>query len=434
MPLPRGKGISCTLNKCDITIAGPLGDDWTYENVARWTTYNGGIFCNVVDKDVTHVLATPEQYKAKTPNIKLAIKYKAHIVTKDWFEDSLYKKRRLNEEDYSLKSIDQKAKSKKELEAKAQKGIEQAESFINTNLYHIYRDDTYFSYEITLTRNDKENGNVGQRYQLYLWESNAKPHLYQFAAKFYKKPRDSRPSIHRPRETPVLLETALKDFKVFFYQKTGIHWNDRIAKAGTTDKSKFRYQPPTGGKPVGALDDPAPEGWSIFGSGTDSASSTKKDQEQAVDKAVSRKRKSPVEPVQRSGSEKRQRLEKETAKEKKDDKKKVEREKAKERREEKPSCENSVSSRTSGKSAAVTNNSSNININININNKKRARACEDDGLAVKNHETAKRQKVQEAGADIHAATANAPSDGEQPEKSDLSAVARAVRKSRERTV
>lgn len=94
MSRPQGKGISCTLSKCDITIAGPLGDDWTYENVARWTTYNGGIFCNIVDKDVTHVLATPEQYKARIPTIKLAIKYKAHIVTKDWFEDSLYKKRR----------------------------------------------------------------------------------------------------------------------------------------------------------------------------------------------------------------------------------------------------------------------------------------------------------------------------------------------------
>ncbi|KAI2782863.1 hypothetical protein F4815DRAFT_408155 [Daldinia loculata] len=418
MSRPQGKGISCTLSKCDITIAGPLGDDWTYENVARWTTYNGGIFCNIVDKDVTHVLATPEQYKARIPTIKLAIKYKAHIVTKDWFEDSLYKKRRLNEEEYSLKRIDQKAKAKKELEVKAQKGIEQAESFINTNLYHIYRDGTYFPYEITLTRNDKENGNVGQKYQLYLWESNSKPHLYQFAAKFYKKPRDSRPSIHRPRETPVLLETALKDFKVFFHQKTGIHWNDRIAKAGTTDKSKFQYQPPIGGKPVGTLDDPAPESWSIFGSGTDSpsatdsTSSTKKDQKQELDKAVSRKRKSPAEPVQRTGGEKRQRREKEKVKE--------EREKAKERKEEKPNCENSVSARTRGKTAVNNNN-------------KRARACEDDDLAVKHHKTAKRQKVKEADADADVGAAMTD-EREQPEKSNLSAVVRAMRKSRKREV
>lgn len=41
----------------------------------------------------------------------------------------------VNEEEYSLKRIDQKAKAKKELEVKAQKGIEQAESFINTSKF-----------------------------------------------------------------------------------------------------------------------------------------------------------------------------------------------------------------------------------------------------------------------------------------------------------
>ncbi|KAF3059282.1 putative brct domain containing protein [Daldinia childiae] len=414
------KGISSTLDGCDISIAAPLGDDWDYVNVARWTTWNGGIFCNVVDKDVTHVLATPEQYEAKISTIQQAIKFKAHIVTKDWFEDSLRKRRHLNEEDYSLENIDKEDKAKKEREAKAQKGIKEAESFVNTNLHHIYRDDTYFAYEITLTRNDKESGNIGQKYQLYLWESNAKPHLYMFAAKFYKKPRDSRPSIYRPRETGVCLEMALRDFVVFFYQKTGIHWNNRIVKAGTTDKSKFQYKPPTGGKPVGTLYNLAPESLSVVGNGTnsasaaDSTSSTKKDQKQALpDKAVSRKRKSSEEPVQRTGGEKRQRREKEKAKVKEDDKKKVEKEKVKEKKEEeKPNYENSVSSRTRGKTAA--------------NNKKRARACEDDDdLAVERHETAKRQKVKGAGP-------NEASQGEQPEISNLSAVVRAMKKTRSR--
>ncbi|KAI0851781.1 hypothetical protein F5Y00DRAFT_259271 [Daldinia vernicosa] len=412
MSRPQGKGISSTLAKCDITIAGPLGDDWTYENVARWSTYNGAIFCNVVDKDVTHVLATPEQYKARTPNIKLAIKYGAHIVTKDWFEDSLTKKRRQNEEEYSLRRIDQKAQAKKELEAKAQKGIKEAESFVNTNLYHIYRDDTYFPYEITLTRNDKENGNIGQKYQLYLWESNAWPHLYMFAAKFYKKPRDSHPSIHRPRETPVLLETALNEFKAFFHQKTGIHWDDRIAKAGTTEDNKFQYQPPTGGKPVGSGADST--------SATDSASSTKKDQKQApaLDKAADRKRKSPAEPVQHAGSQKRQRREKV----KEEDEEKKEGEKPKEKKkEEKPNCENSVSSRTRGKTAA--------------NNNKRARTCEDDededDLPVKHHKTTKRQKVEEADTNRDAAVAD---EGERPEISNLPALVRTMRKTRSRKV
>lgn len=99
---------------------------------------------------------------------------------------------------------------------------------------------------------------------------------------------------------------------------------------------------------------------------------------------------------------------------------KEEREKAKERKEEKPNCENSVSARTRGKTAVNNNN-------------KRARACEDDDLAVKHHKTAKRQKVKEADADADVGAAMTD-EREQPEKSNLSAVVRAMRKSRKREV
>ncbi|KAI1805669.1 hypothetical protein F4811DRAFT_551727 [Daldinia bambusicola] len=242
---------------CKIGLAGTLGGDWTYANVARWTAYNGGEFSNGLDdksKKVTHVLATPGQYNAKLPTVKKALKAGAYVVTKDWFEDSLTKKRRLNELDYSLKNADIKANAKKALDAKIQKGIEEGKTFVNTNLYHVYRDETYFRYEITLTRDDKETGNVGQKYQLFLWESNAWPHLYVFAAKYYKKPRDNRPTVYRPRDDPVELGRGLADFKRFFYQKTGLRWDDRVAGAGTTEKSKFQYTPPTGGKPIGVLE------------------------------------------------------------------------------------------------------------------------------------------------------------------------------------
>ncbi|KAI1464986.1 uncharacterized protein F4812DRAFT_462307 [Daldinia caldariorum] len=241
---------------CKISLAGTLGGDWTCANVARWTAYSGGEFGNGVgDKKVTHVLATPGQYNARLPTVKKALKTGAYVVTKDWFEDSLAKKRRLNELDYSLKNADIKANAKKALDAKIQKGIEEGKTFVNTNLYHVYRDKTFFRYEITLTRDDEETGNVGQKYQLFLWESNAWPHLYVFAAKYYKKPRDNRPTVYRPREDPVEMGRALADFKRFFYQKTGLCWDDRIAGAGTTEKSKFQYKPPnqTGGKPVGVL-------------------------------------------------------------------------------------------------------------------------------------------------------------------------------------
>ncbi|KAI0841765.1 hypothetical protein F5Y06DRAFT_307690 [Hypoxylon sp. FL0890] len=299
-----GKTASRTLKGCVIAIAVTLDDDWNEENVSRWTTLNGGTFITEVDESVTHVLATAEQYKKKVPTIKKALEFRAHIVTKDWLEDSLNKKRKLKEKEYSLEEDERKANAKKKREEKVQKGIEQAETFANPNLNHIYRDETFFPYEITLTRDDEEGGNVGQRYVLYLWESNSKPYLYRFMAKFYKKPRDSRPTIHRPRETPGPLQRELDDFKHFFRKKCGIKWDDRIAKAGTTPKNKFQYQPPTGGKPVGIVENPPPETWSIFGNGNVTAPAPAP---AANHENLTNKRKHEADQDERAGKEKRQR-------------------------------------------------------------------------------------------------------------------------------
>ncbi|KAL7626904.1 hypothetical protein AAE478_003678 [Parahypoxylon ruwenzoriense] len=263
-----GESRSQTLRGCVVAVAGDLGEGWKDSDVARWTTYNGGNFSPSVDDSVTHLLATLQHVKEKVPTVRKAMKFRTiHIVTKDWFEDSLSKKRRLKEKDFSLKEIQKEINTKKRRDEKAQKGIEQAENFVNANLYHIYRDETFFPYEVTLTRNDEESGNLGQKYVLYLWESNSKPHLYQFAAKFYKKPRDNRPTVYRPRETPGLLSRELADFTSFFHKKTGLRWHERVAKQGTATKDKFQYLSPAGGKPVGIIEDPPLHGWSIFGDG-----------------------------------------------------------------------------------------------------------------------------------------------------------------------
>ncbi|KAI2639579.1 hypothetical protein GGS26DRAFT_587030 [Hypomontagnella submonticulosa] len=262
------------LRKCSIAISGNLGDQWTDINIARWCSHNGAKFTYDVEEDTTHVLATPKQYKERAHNIKEALKNKKiHIVTKDWFEDSLIKKKKLDEESYSLRVGEKKEKAKQKRLMKEKKGIAQAENFINTNLYHVYRDETFFPYEIVLTRDDEENGYIGQKYVLCLWESNAWPHLYQFTVKFYKKAGYNRPAIYRPQETPGLFKSAFEDFKLFFSKKTDLDWDDRIRKANSTFYTRFQYQPPTGGKPVGVLPPPPPPppAWSIFGNGHESA-------------------------------------------------------------------------------------------------------------------------------------------------------------------
>ncbi|KAI1772414.1 hypothetical protein F4818DRAFT_444239 [Hypoxylon cercidicola] len=251
---PRKGGRATLLQGYEIAIADSLGPGWTAADVSRWVTYHGGVFNHTMGEGVTHLLATPEQFKQKHPVVEKALASKTtHIVTQDWLEDTLEKRRCQKEREYSLREVLKDENAQKKREEKAQKGIEQAETFVNTNLYHIYRDETYFSYEITITRDDEAAGNVGQKYILYLWESNPKPHLYHFVTKFYKKSRDSRPIIYRPHETPGLLKRGLDEFKSFFYKKTGIHWDERISKQGTMPADKFQYQPPTGGKPVGLV-------------------------------------------------------------------------------------------------------------------------------------------------------------------------------------
>lgn len=63
-------------------------------------------------------------------------------------------------------------------------------------------------------------------YQLY--ESNARPHLYWFVAKFFKRKGDSQPNYYRPSDTPGLFWREFILFKHFFEKKTGIPWEKRL--------------------------------------------------------------------------------------------------------------------------------------------------------------------------------------------------------------
>lgn len=52
-----------------------------------------------------------------------------------------------------------------------------------SDFFHVYRDGTHFPYEVTLTRDDEDTGNVGQRYILYVSASRnplAESSMYQY--------------------------------------------------------------------------------------------------------------------------------------------------------------------------------------------------------------------------------------------------------------
>ncbi|KAJ4264890.1 hypothetical protein NW762_005133 [Fusarium torreyae] len=233
--------------------AGPLPGQLTIDNLKRWSSLRKGVFLEDFDESVTHLLCTREQFDKKVPRVKEGLKRSRgfHIVHCDWFEFSTVQNKRIPEAEYSMRNILAKQNAKKREKERIEKGKREAEKFVNTNLYHLYRDRENFVYQVDLTRDDELTGEMGQKYTLCLWESNAKPSLYWFTAKFLKRKGSSQPSYHRPSPHSGKWKLELSQFMDFFKKKTGIDWTDRVTLAHTMPSSYFQYAPPTGGKPVG---------------------------------------------------------------------------------------------------------------------------------------------------------------------------------------
>ncbi|KAI0903956.1 hypothetical protein F4823DRAFT_635023 [Ustulina deusta] len=241
---------------CVVAIAGDLDDSaWKQEKVKQWVQYWGGTFSEIVDGNVTHLLCTEENFKKKISPVRAALKNKAtKVVVRDWLEDSINRKMCLKTRHYQLdeKAKEEKAKQR-ELE-KREQFSSNAKDYVDERFWHVYRDSTYFEYQIQLTRIDEESGKVREKHLLTLWESNAKPYNYVCTTLFTKSHRKAvRFRIH---DSPVGLNAALKKFESFFKKKANIVWDDRIDKVGTTSPRYFQYQPPTGGKPVGLIRKP----------------------------------------------------------------------------------------------------------------------------------------------------------------------------------
>ncbi|KAF4986923.1 hypothetical protein FGRMN_10618 [Fusarium graminum] len=249
--------------------AGPLPGQFTIENMKRWASLRKGVFLDDFDEGVTHLLCTKEQFDKKVLRIREALKRKrVNIIHVDWFEFSTVKNAKLDESDYSMRNIQAKDNAKKRERARREKGRRNGEKFVNTSMgfltilqlmdvdvgtdfFHLYRDRENFVYEVDITRDDNQTGELGQKYTLYLWESNAIPHLYRFTAKFLKRKGSSQPSYFRPSPCEGKWRAEMDLFMDFFKKKTGIEWQDRITFAYTGLTSMFQYTPPTEGRPVG---------------------------------------------------------------------------------------------------------------------------------------------------------------------------------------
>ncbi|KAM0601238.1 hypothetical protein ACHAPN_000237 [Verticillium nonalfalfae] len=262
-----------------LATAGPLPGQFTEENLATWIKQRKGQFVKDMDQSITHLLCTDEQYKArkKIKRIKEAQQKgsRIRVVHYDWFEFSCNRNKKLPEKEYYFDNLlaEERAKRRKQLaKAKSQRNLAIGEHWINpgklfteglsnegtaasarltdaSDLYRVFADVCPFEYQVELFRIFTDNfGTCEEKYVLYLFQSFAKPTLYWFGVKYYKKDDGKRwmlKAINRPSPCSRPFHTEFDKFKDFFRLKTGIAWHERITKAGTTESTFFQYTPPT---------------------------------------------------------------------------------------------------------------------------------------------------------------------------------------------
>jgi hypothetical protein len=144
-----------------VSITGELEGQWTEANISRWLTQRRGRLVQAMDETVTHLVCTEDEFRKKGPKgksrfldprylpwllndnlssssdlVRRAIKLgrkACHIITKDWLEDSITRKRKLPERDYSLYAISQEERSKEKQEAGTAKAVGLEDKFVNTS-------------------------------------------------------------------------------------------------------------------------------------------------------------------------------------------------------------------------------------------------------------------------------------------------------------
>ncbi|KAL3428225.1 hypothetical protein PVAG01_01734 [Phlyctema vagabunda] len=285
----RGRSKVCKpiFNGTVISLAGNFtttrGDQWNYDKIRSWITHHSGQYVVQVTGQTTHLICTIAEFQAKTQQVRaaLALGRKCEIVTEDWLEDCLIRKKakKLPVTDYKLSrvlkriragqaarephgarfeegvqvaaSIVQNRKNPPPARARAKKTWKSA--YLQQGLYHVYYDDEGFEYKVVLTKLHYKG--FAEKYTIYLFQSHAIPRLYMCAAKFSRPSRENiwyelDPQTGRS-VIPTQFSVAWANFKFLFQNKTGVEWDDRLE--GKWLEDKFVYAPPKLGRPVGAL-------------------------------------------------------------------------------------------------------------------------------------------------------------------------------------
>ncbi|MCJ1432784.1 hypothetical protein MMC27_002141 [Xylographa pallens] len=284
--------------KCIIALTG--GFDKPFATIKKWIELQGGQCALKIGPNVTHLVCSEDHFKKGVAMVQQARKLKkCKIVTWDWLEDSLLAKRPLRTGEFLLKGqVKTKAKVKATRKETRddniikgvglfEKSCDEFKDKMYTDGYHIYRDRTGFSYDITLARSDLTT-NTNARYFLkvssFPYSMNLSTPLYP-----YILPRHSRVPLPAPRTqclqlyeshispskyacfssyssptagtaTHVLaplgssFSLAIGQFMHFFKLKTKLEWKERNGTLGDESETAFLYTPPAEGEPWGEVD------------------------------------------------------------------------------------------------------------------------------------------------------------------------------------
>ncbi|UPX17262.1 uncharacterized protein EKO05_0007628 [Ascochyta rabiei] len=96
-----------------IAVTGTLGAD--APQLKKWIEANDGRYSPSVRKGVTHLVTGPDAWKNATDPVQAAVQVGALVVSYDWLEDSLQRKRKLAETKYTWEYLWQERKRRKQM-------------------------------------------------------------------------------------------------------------------------------------------------------------------------------------------------------------------------------------------------------------------------------------------------------------------------------
>ncbi|KAK4174002.1 hypothetical protein QBC36DRAFT_358500 [Triangularia setosa] len=137
---------------------------WNDTNLTRWITLRGGRYHKspTITREVTHFVTDEHELQSRSPNAVEALRNKhIQIVPLEWLEFSMINKKVLpivsgGEYDFRDK-LRKEAEKEKRLKKEAV-GMLLGGRAVNTSLYRVYTDATFFRYEVDIFR----DSNVGQ--------------------------------------------------------------------------------------------------------------------------------------------------------------------------------------------------------------------------------------------------------------------------------